>query len=227
MPVRNLALLPISEIAAATLQEPPRSALVHRPARSSSAGSCNDVDPLHTVVTLPATRPCGVREVYYFRLGAEYYDAAPPTVGLVEPDGVTYPPQQSRWFPVLFLTPRLGSGCTRSINGRTVGRNDSLSASPCRPSTTGPTTLRRNPRNGRRAGIRSPRPCSASHKSLSPWPITGSPEHDHHLRKPLGAPCWRSSRRRRRRVEQVCYFDGVLFGDGGVVTTMTVPSAIL
>ena len=31
----------------------------------------------------------------------------------------------------------------------------------------------------------------------------------------------------KRRVEQVCYLDGVLFGDDGAVTTMTVPSAVL
>src|SRR5207248_8106281 len=61
----------------------------------------HDVDPLHTVVTLPATRPSGERDLYHFRLGADYYDAAPPTVSLVEPDGVTHPPKGSRWFPVL------------------------------------------------------------------------------------------------------------------------------
>jgi hypothetical protein len=31
----------------------------------------------------------------------------------------------------------------------------------------------------------------------------------------------------RRQVEQVCYFDGILAGDGGVVTTMTLPRAKL
>jgi len=61
----------------------------------------NDVDSLHTVVTLPATRSGGESDTYHFRLGAEYYDAAPPTVSLVEPDGVTHPLQASRWFPRL------------------------------------------------------------------------------------------------------------------------------
>ncbi len=31
----------------------------------------------------------------------------------------------------------------------------------------------------------------------------------------------------KRQVEQVCYLDGVMVEDGGVVTTMTIPSAIL
>src|SRR5579862_3905204 len=61
----------------------------------------NDVDALHTLVTLPAKRPGGEIDPYYFRLGAEYYDAAPPTVALVQPDGITHAPQASRWFPVL------------------------------------------------------------------------------------------------------------------------------
>lgn len=33
--------------------------------------------------------------------------------------------------------------------------------------------------------------------------------------------------RDKRQVEQVCYFDGVLLGDDGAVTTMTTPSAVL
>jgi hypothetical protein len=65
----------------------------------------NDVDALHTLVTLPAKRPTGEIDPYYFRLGAEYYDVAPPTVALVQPDGVTHAPQISKWFPVLGSKP--------------------------------------------------------------------------------------------------------------------------
>jgi hypothetical protein len=65
----------------------------------------NDVDALHTLVTLPAKRPGGEIDPYYFRLGAEYYDAAPPTVALVQPDGVTHAPEASKWFPVLGSKP--------------------------------------------------------------------------------------------------------------------------
>ena len=38
---------------------------------------------------------------YYFRLGADYYDAAPPTVELVQPPDWTHPPAKSKWFPVI------------------------------------------------------------------------------------------------------------------------------
>jgi hypothetical protein len=64
-----------------------------------------DADSLHCVVSLPAKRPTGEIDTYRFRLGAEYYDAAPPTVTLVESDGVTRPPQGSKWFPKLHNKP--------------------------------------------------------------------------------------------------------------------------
>ena len=59
------------------------------------------MDALHTVVRLPAKRVTGEVDHYHFRLGAEYYDAAPPTVALVLPDGVTFAPPNSRCYPSL------------------------------------------------------------------------------------------------------------------------------
>ena len=44
------------------------------------------VNKLCEVIKLPATRPTGEVDPYYVRLGAEYYDAAPPAVALVCPD---------------------------------------------------------------------------------------------------------------------------------------------
>jgi hypothetical protein len=103
VPVRNLALAD-PEIAGATFKAHLDGLWsTGRPDRSGWVR--NDVDLLHTVVTLPAKRPRGETDAYYFRLGAEYYDAAPPTVALVQPDGVTHPPQQSKWFPVLESLP--------------------------------------------------------------------------------------------------------------------------
>jgi hypothetical protein len=99
MPIRTLARAD-PEIAAATFKNHlDQLWSTGRPARFGWAR--NDVGPLDTIVMLPAKRPGGEIDPYYFRLGAEYYDAAPPTVALVEPDGVTHPPQGTRWFPML------------------------------------------------------------------------------------------------------------------------------
>lgn len=57
------------------------------------------LDDLHVVVKLPAKRTTGKTEPYYFRLGAEYYDVAPPTVAVVQPTGWTIASEPSRWFP--------------------------------------------------------------------------------------------------------------------------------
>lgn len=64
------------------------------------------LDSLHTVVKLPAKRPGGEVDHYYFRLGAVYYDAAPPTVELVRPGDWAHAPHPSRWFPVIEPKPR-------------------------------------------------------------------------------------------------------------------------
>ncbi len=99
MPVKALALAD-PEIAAAIFKEHlDRLWNTGRPGRRGWLR--HDLDPLHTLVALPATRSSGEIDAYYFRLGAEYYDAAPPTVALVEPDGLTHPPEKSKWFPAL------------------------------------------------------------------------------------------------------------------------------
>lgn len=64
------------------------------------------LDPLHVVVKLPAKRPEGEVDHYYFMLGARYYDAAPPTVALVQPDEWSLAPEPSRWFPLFNSRPR-------------------------------------------------------------------------------------------------------------------------
>jgi hypothetical protein len=64
-----------------------------------------EIDALHTLVTLPGTRPSGEIDPYHFLLGAEYYDAAPPTARLVTPETLAYAEQGSRWWPVLERLP--------------------------------------------------------------------------------------------------------------------------
>ena len=56
-------------------------------------------DPVHAVIKLPAKRVSGEIDTYYVRLGAEYYDAAPPTVAFVQPDTWMQAVEPSRWFP--------------------------------------------------------------------------------------------------------------------------------
>jgi hypothetical protein len=61
-----------------------------------------DLDPLHAVVRVPATRPDGTKDHYFVHLGAEYYDVWPPTTAFVRPDGEGGWPQSapgSRWWP--------------------------------------------------------------------------------------------------------------------------------
>jgi hypothetical protein len=64
---------------------------------------CIEVDPMHIVVKLPARRPDGQVDQYFFRLGAIYYDAAPPTVELVRLDGEqwVHAENPSPWFPII------------------------------------------------------------------------------------------------------------------------------
>jgi hypothetical protein len=66
-----------------------------------------EIDSLHTLVKLPATRPTKEKEIdhYYFRLGAKYYDVAPPTVELVQPDGMTQATNPSPLYPVFAIVP--------------------------------------------------------------------------------------------------------------------------
>lgn len=54
-----------------------------------------DVDKLATVVALPAVRGDQTRDIYYVRLGAEYYDVWPPVVTFVYKDG------EGHWLPAL------------------------------------------------------------------------------------------------------------------------------
>lgn len=63
------------------------------------------LDPLHAVVALPATRPDGTRDWYFVKLGAEYYDASPPTVALVDPANWSAAKESTRWFPTIASAP--------------------------------------------------------------------------------------------------------------------------
>ena len=60
-----------------------------------------DLDELHTIVVLPGERPDGTRDWYFLRLGAQYYDAAPPTAAFVNPSDWAEVGEHNRWFPVI------------------------------------------------------------------------------------------------------------------------------
>jgi hypothetical protein len=60
---------------------------------------------MHAVVMLPGVRLSGEIDIYYFRLGAEYYDAAPPTVTLVQPEDWAVAANPSKWFPAFEPNP--------------------------------------------------------------------------------------------------------------------------
>lgn len=64
-----------------------------------------ELDDLHTVIALPATRPDGTRDWYFVKLGAEYYDVAPPTVSFVDPSDWSTAKGSTRWFPTIAPTP--------------------------------------------------------------------------------------------------------------------------
>jgi hypothetical protein len=59
------------------------------------------LDPLHEVVALPATRDDGTVDDYYVLLGAEYYDHWPPTVAFVVPESREEARAGSRWLPLI------------------------------------------------------------------------------------------------------------------------------
>jgi hypothetical protein len=99
VPVEVLALSD-TEIAAATFKC--HMDLLWNTGRPSKLGwERTEVDPLHTVVKFRAKRSTGEVDYYFVRLGAEYYDAAPPTVAFVTDDGQTHATLGNRWFPMI------------------------------------------------------------------------------------------------------------------------------
>ncbi|MDQ6797220.1 MAG: hypothetical protein M3011_04190 [Actinomycetota bacterium] len=70
--------------------------------RDAKGWSRTQIDALHTVVTIPAPRPDGGVDPYYVRLGADYYDAYPPTVLIVAPEeGWPRARAGTPWWPVV------------------------------------------------------------------------------------------------------------------------------
>ena len=103
MPVLNLPRAD-KEIAAAIFKE--HFEVLWRNGRPQKLGwERREIDPLHTLVTLPATRSTGEIDRYHFLLGAEYYDAWPPTVWLVSPDNLQHASHPSMWYPVFSQVP--------------------------------------------------------------------------------------------------------------------------
>jgi len=103
VPVRGDA-----EIAAATFDRHLAAFFAKgRPAREQGWERV-DIDPLHSVVRVPAIREGHADEAYLILVGAEYYDLWPPSVTFVEPlvDG-TYreAPPNSQWWPRIAGSP--------------------------------------------------------------------------------------------------------------------------
>ena len=65
-------------------------------------------DTLHSIVVLPGIREDGTIDHYHVRLGAEYYDAWPPTVTFLDPADNTPAKQDTRWLPKIASAPWMG-----------------------------------------------------------------------------------------------------------------------
>jgi hypothetical protein len=67
------------------------------------------IDSLHSVVSLSAKRSIAKTDRYFVLLGAEYYDAYPPTVMFVqpiEPDGWLEAKNRTVWYPTIKFPPQ-------------------------------------------------------------------------------------------------------------------------
>jgi hypothetical protein len=86
---------------------------------------------MHAVVAVTGSRPDGQSDVYYVKLGAEYYDTYPPTTSFVCPSrpaaadapgrgGWPEAPAGSRWLPDVQNLPWLAvhSGYTNFADGK-------------------------------------------------------------------------------------------------------------
>lgn len=58
-------------------------------------------DRLCAIISISAVRGSGQTDSYYVRLGAEYYDKWPPTVGFVKPETWELVDLGSRWLPTI------------------------------------------------------------------------------------------------------------------------------
>src|ERR1051325_8639965 len=57
------------------------------------------IDDMHCVIGVHARNASGEGHPYFLKLGAEYYDAGPPTVKFVEPASWKTVREASRWWP--------------------------------------------------------------------------------------------------------------------------------
>ncbi|HEV3188491.1 MAG TPA: hypothetical protein VGZ04_10680 [Acidimicrobiales bacterium] len=66
----------------------------------------SEVDELHLLIEIPAGPVDERFDSYFLKIGAEYYDAYPPTVLFVEPiDGLPRARANTEWWPRLNSTP--------------------------------------------------------------------------------------------------------------------------
>lgn len=104
------------QVASATFEQH-LNELWESPLRSDNGWERVVLDPLHCIVKIWACRPEGIKEQYFVRLGAEYYDQWPPTVAFVEPDTWLPVKTVSRWWPEIACPPWLGMHLNHPLAG--------------------------------------------------------------------------------------------------------------
>lgn len=87
------------------------------------------LDDLHVVVQMRATRSDGTHDRYFVRLGAEYYDAAPPVVTFVTDDGITPARGGTKFWPRIEGVPWFGLHDVYNFPGGRRGQLVCFSAS--------------------------------------------------------------------------------------------------
>jgi hypothetical protein len=76
-----------------------------------------EVDELHHLVELPAIETDGSISPYYVRVGAEFYDAFPPTTSFVVPEDLSLAKKDTRWLPLVDGSPWFGLHTPYQGNG--------------------------------------------------------------------------------------------------------------
>ena len=73
---------------------------------SAKGWNRSEVDELHLLIEIPAGPIDDHFDSYFLKIGAEYYDAYPPTVSIVEPtNGLPRARAGTEWWPRLNSTP--------------------------------------------------------------------------------------------------------------------------
>jgi hypothetical protein len=105
-----------SEIAAITFKDHLDSVWAEGLATNNGWGRF-DIDRLHSVAIIWATRPDGTRDHYFVSLGAEFYDRWPPRVRFVDPADWKPVQTANRWWPTVTFPPWMQFHLNHGFNG--------------------------------------------------------------------------------------------------------------